>query len=125
MVATREELKTRAKQSLKGKWGEGVLSTLIYTLIPSGIVLVLTFVIVFLLTIVLLSQGLDEETVSGLTNGVSNIISIIIGIFIAPLTVGFVGFYLKLARTQETKLSDLFDGYKKSFGNSAGLGGNG
>lgn len=120
MIASRQELKARAKESLKGKWGEGVLTTLIYTLIPSGIAFVSTFVIIFLLTVVLLSQGLGEETVTGLTNGVSNVISIIIGIFIAPLTVGFVGFYLKLARNQETKLTELFEGYKKSFGNSIG-----
>ena len=120
MVASRQELKTRAKESLKGKWGEGVLTTLIYTLIPSGIAFVSTFVIVFLLTIVLLSQGLGEEAVNGIADGVSNVISLVIGIFMAPLAVGFVGFFLKLARNQETKLSELFEGYKKSFGNSIG-----
>ena len=82
------ELKAKAKESLKGKWGKAALVVLCYVLIIYGINFVL-----------------------GLLKNVGEIISIIINI---PIVYGFVVSFMKLKNGEEVKYTGfLTDGFGK------------
>lgn len=90
---TRVELKERAKESLKGNWGESIKVYGIYLLICFGV-------------------GLLEGIVGGVLNFseqtaslVSDITTIILS---AMFTLGLASFYLKIARNQDVNYKELF-----------------
>ena len=86
---TNPEIMKAAREALKGKWGTAILTFLIYNLIMS---------------IGSLTAQVDS--------GVNFMYSVVPLIFGGPLALGAAGFSLAIARRQEAKLEQLFDGFK-------------
>lgn len=90
---TRVELKEKAKESLKGKWGESIKIYLIYLLISFVVGLVEGFILGLL--------NVSEQTSALLTDATSLILS-------ALFMLGMASFYLKIARNEEVTYKELF-----------------
>lgn len=113
---TREQLKTNAKQQLKGNWGMGVLATLIVMAIAgaaSG-----------LSTAIAMVQAVTKSVISGgampsemlplayMTSPFYYIGMILTILISAVFFFGMPKFYLGLSRTRSTALGDLFGAFK-------------
>lgn len=95
---TTRELKLTAKSALKGKYAHSIMPVIIM----AGIAFVLSVI------------QYTVERINGL--GISliwAIITIVISIFMIPLQVGINTYYLKMAKNEMAKISDLFWPYKK------------
>ncbi|MGL5347989.1 MAG: DUF975 family protein [Peptostreptococcaceae bacterium] len=92
---TRAELKSNAKQQLKGKWGLAVLTCLVYTLIIQG---------------TLASSGGSAVYEGG---GIYIGLNLLGWIIYGPISVGLCIFTLNLVKNKENaKFTDLFSGFK-------------
>ncbi len=87
------ELKEEAKKSLKGKYGQYILLVIVYSLLTSGVVGILTLIFELLKV---------NRAVS------SPIVAVVAIIASALLTLGEVSFSLKVARNKEVKWTELF-----------------
>lgn len=85
----RSELKNKAKESLKGKYGDAIA----LLLIPYGIVFVLGFIIGF--------SGLDEKTAESVVSSLSVVVSSLLGF-------GTISYFLKLSRNESVTYRELF-----------------
>lgn len=85
----RSELKNKAKESLKGKYGDAIA----LLLISYGIVCVLGFIIGF--------SGLDEKTAESVISSLSVVVSSLIGF-------GSISYFLKLSRNEPVTYRELF-----------------
>ena len=90
---SRMELKEEAKKSLKGKYGQYILLVIVYSLLTSGVVGILTLIFELLKV---------NRAVS------SPIVAVVAIIASALLTLGEVSFSLKVARNKEVKWTELF-----------------
>ena len=86
----RAEIKAKAKESLKGKYGDAIA----IMAIPFGISLALGFVIGFM--------GLDEASIEIISNIISIIISSLFGF-------GTISYYLKISRNEPVTYKELFN----------------
>lgn len=86
----RAEIKAKAKESLKGKYGDAIA----VMAIPFGIALMIGFVVGFL--------GLDENTTTLISEIVSIIVTGLIGF-------GTFNFYLKISRNEPVTYKELFN----------------
>lgn len=89
---TRKELKTRAKQQLKGNWWTAI-----------GVLLIVAVITGFL-------SFLSTRYDGGIWT--TTLLCIVTFLIIAPLGLGQSIFFLKLAKNKEGKCSDVFLGYK-------------
>lgn len=86
--------KNRALATLKGKWEDVVITTLVYIAI-----------------VLVLSQSLTLPfALNGIDNGISGIVSILL----LPFGWGFMVYFLNFVRGKY-KLKDIFDGYTKNY----------
>ena len=86
---TNSEIMRAAREALKGKWGIAILTFLLYNLI----------------------MGIGSLSVRG-DSGINFMYSAVPLIFGGPLALGAAGFSLSMARKQEAKPEQLFDGFK-------------
>jgi len=122
MILSRAELKEKAKEKLNGNWGNPLVTTLIYLLISIAASYIGATILGFVAGIAIGGIGIlirNYELMSTMAELTGNLISFIVSIFIAPLTVGFLSYFLMFVKGEDAQLNNLFDGYKKSFGNSA------
>ena len=92
-MATNQDYKNRALESLKGNWGTAVIATIILCLITGGIS-----------TLVTMPFGSNSPTGMGV-NGIFSLLCL-------PLEWGFCVFFLNLIRKENISYERLFDGYK-------------
>lgn len=90
---TSGEIKDKALATLKGKWAEGAVATLIYYAVMIGIPTVLTVACA------------DEKDANG--------ISTIIQLAFIPLAWGFTVFFLRMVRGRRPDYGWLFEGFKR------------
>lgn len=114
------ELKKKALLSLKNNWANPLIISLLFVLITgtiasavSGIILVFT-----LIPALILSFFIDEVAVTIITQGIHYILSLAVNLIIIPLSLGYINYFLMFTKSQKPEIQNLFDGYKKSFGNS-------
>ena len=88
----RVELKKKAKDSLKGKYGQAILITLLLGII-SGVISG---------TINFSTQGLSQT----ITNGISSVASLIVTSLLVP---GYISFFLKISRNEAVTYDELFN----------------
>ena len=129
-MLSRKELKENAKQKLSGNWGEPIAVTAILGAITFGasfvfglIVGILMIPLTVLMTGLIISGGeegyLMSSIISAISEGVSNILSSGLSLLLVPLTIGFLTYFLAFAKNDGSKnISNVFEGYKKSFGKS-------
>ncbi|WP_459502046.1 DUF975 family protein [Bacillus sp. C1] len=115
------EMKREALQSLKGKWGLGVGSTILYVILSYVISTVATIVVIIPFVILLLSLGnsinvLEEETVTmGLiiTGCLFYFLMVIVNLGTYGITAyGYTNVSLKLSRRQGATIDALFEGFR-------------
>lgn len=113
-------LKEKALLTLKGNWTYPVITGLLFILITatisaalSGIIMLFTFI-----PTLILAFFVEEYTVTLIAQGIHYILSFTANLIIFPLTLGYINYFLMFAKRQKPKISNLFDGYKNSFGNS-------
>lgn len=92
-MATNQDYKNRALESLKGNWGSAVIATIILALITGGIS-----------TLITMPFGNDSATGMGV-NGIFSLLCL-------PLEWGYCIFFLNLIRKENISYERLFDGYK-------------
>lgn len=114
------ELKEKSLISLKNNWAIPVLIGLLFILIIgsatallSSIILIFSFIPSFIL-----SLFLEESIVSLIVQGIHYIFSLVANLILLPLSLGYINYFLMFAKSQKPKINNLFDGYKKSIGNS-------
>ena len=96
------QIKSQARQSLRGSWGKGVLLTLIYFLIS---------IVVTTLIEILFSGGIHNWLYQDYSPLGSELINFIIYILYIPLTVGILWFYLGLVRAEKPEVPQVFSIY--------------
>ena len=91
-MLTRAELKEKAKESLKGKYGDAIVITILFTLITgiAGGVSNVKLEDSSITTTISLVAGITELIVAGL------------------LTFGYINYFLKLSRGEEAKIDELW-----------------
>ncbi|WP_031537769.1 MULTISPECIES: DUF975 family protein [unclassified Bacillus (in: firmicutes)] len=97
-----KQIKTEARQALRGYWGKGVFISFIYF-----------FVSMVLTTIVdiLFSGGIHNWLYQEYSPVGSEFGNFIISLLYIPLTVGIIWFYLGLVRTENPQVSQIFSIY--------------
>ncbi|MGN8842870.1 DUF975 family protein [Niallia sp. HCP3S3_B10] len=97
-----KQIKTEARQALRGSWGKGVFISFIYF-----------FVSMVLTTIVdiLFSGGIHNWLYQEYSPVGSEFGNFIISLLYIPLTVGIIWFYLGLVRTENPQVSQIFSIY--------------
>ena len=115
------ELKKKALSQLKGNWTNPVITTLLFTALAiaassalSGITFLLIFVLTKILSLIIKNANLVITTMQS----INFILSAAINLLIIPLSLGFISYFLMFSKSQKPDIINLFDGYKKSFGNS-------
>jgi len=103
-IQPNSELRSYARQQLKGVWGKMVFAYFIYFLIylPSNILSVL--------------DSIDKQFPDLMVPTfplLSGILSIVILIVTGPFSLGFSGFLLKRVRGEEIAVRNIFDGFKR------------
>lgn len=94
-MISRTELKEKAKESLKGKYGEAIKITLLLFAISFGIGFIFGFIVAL--------TNMDTEGMA--YNLISNIIEIVIsGLF----TFGYLSFFVKISRDEDVTYNELF-----------------
>lgn len=88
----RSELKSKAKESLKGKYGESTKLFLLYILVCFGISIIISFI----------SEIIEINVLLAL------ILSIISMFVVYGLYPGFYSFFLKISRNEEVSSNELF-----------------
>ncbi|WP_142414517.1 DUF975 family protein [Hathewaya massiliensis] len=105
-VSSNAEIKTKAKEALKGNWGVAIASCIIYGLLLQGF----SFVI-----------NMRDLTINGFTDALENsngdfkssIIVLLINVFLAgAMTYGLNNFFIKLIRRENADIKDVFEGFK-------------
>lgn len=112
------ELKEKALTSLKNNWGMPIVIGLLFVLIAcaatsvlSGIILLISFV-----PSIILSFSLDILAVKAISEGIHYIFSVAANLVLAPLSLGYINYFLMFSKRQKPELGNLFDGYKNSPG---------
>lgn len=119
MTKTRSELKTEAKQMLKGRWGSAILLNLIPTLISLAIAAIIAFTVYR----TLVGLGVDFESMTATTDmpgggGSGGGSGFFGGILTAIFSAGISWTYLDLLRNRKqtiNPLSDAFRAFKSPF----------
>lgn len=100
------EIKTKAKEALKGNWGVAIASCIIYGVLVNGF----SFVI-----------NIRDLTMNGFTDALENsngdfkvsLIGFLISVFLAgAMTYGLNNFFIKLIRRENADIKDVFEGFK-------------
>lgn len=114
------ELKKKALSSLKNNWSNPLIISLLFVLITgaiasavSGIILVITII-----PGIILALFMDSVAVMIIIKGIHYILSLLVNLIIVPLSLGYINYFLMFTKRQKPEIQNLFDGYKKSFGNS-------
>ncbi|WP_314060927.1 DUF975 family protein [uncultured Vagococcus sp.] len=116
MTKTRSELKTEAKQLLKGRWGSAILLNLIPTLIALAIAAIMGFTIYR--TLIILGVDIPSMTASsadmsdvgsGSTGGGSGFFG---GLLAAIFSAGISWTYLDLLRNRKQTISPFSDAFR-------------
>lgn len=115
------EMKREALHSLKGKWGLGVGSTILYFILSyvvsmaAMLILLIPGVIIFLL-FAGLTGSLEEETISigaGITFGIFYCIIIILSNASYGITsYGYTNVFLQMSKREGAKVDHLFEGFR-------------
>lgn len=121
------EQKKKALSQLKGKWTNPVIMTLLFiaiTITASFALSGMTFLITVILTKILSLIIKDTNAVVIIMQSINSVLSVAINllILIIPLFLGFTSYFLMFSKSQKPDIINLFDGYKKSFGNSILVG---
>ncbi|KFN03621.1 DUF975 family protein [Bacillus clarus] len=115
------EMKQEALQSLKGKWGLGVGSTILYYILGYIASMVTTFIfaipgIIIFSGVALLTGAFEEETMSigtGITFGILYFIMIILSITSYGITsYGYTNLFLQISKGEDAKIDHLFEGFR-------------
>jgi uncharacterized membrane protein len=104
------EFTRRARQALRGRWGDAVLMNLLFSVLMilfAGIIRAVNFVVIGLFT--LLSPDAGPAVASPLLL-LFNILEIAV---LAALTLGCYRYFLRLFRGEELQIADLFAGFRQ------------
>lgn len=115
------EQKKKALSQLKGKWTNPTIMTLLFisiTIVASFALSGMTFLITAILTKILYLIIKDTNAVVIIMQSINSVLSTAINLLIIPLSLGFTSYFLMFSKSQKPDIINLFDGYKKSFGNS-------
>lgn len=115
------EQKKKALSQLKGKWTNPVITTLLFVALSIAVSSALsgvTFVFTYLMTLLISLFSKDLTAIAVILKVINSVLSTIINLLIIPLSLGFINYFLMFAKSQKPDVINLFDGYKKSFGNS-------
>lgn len=114
------ELKKKALISLKDNWANPLVISLLFILITGAVASTISGMILFFsfLLGIFLSFIIDGEAVALITQGIHYIFSFALNLVVIPLSLGYINYFLMFIKRQKPEISNLFDGYKKSFGNS-------
>lgn len=115
------EMKREALYSLKGKWGLGVGSTILYFILSyvvsmaAMLILLIPGIIIFL-SVVSLTGSFEEETMSigaGITFGIFYCIMIILSNASYGITsYGYTNVFLQISKREDAKVDHLFEGFR-------------
>ncbi|HDR7250971.1 TPA: DUF975 family protein [Bacillus pacificus] len=115
------EMKREALQSLKGKWGLGVGSTILYFILSyvvsmaAMLILLIPGIIIFF-SFASLTGSLEEETMSigaGVTFGIFYCIMIILSNASYGITsYGYTNVFLQISKREGAKVDHLFEGFR-------------
>ncbi|MDA2341238.1 DUF975 family protein [Bacillus cereus] len=115
------EMKREALYSLKGKWGLGVGSTILYFILSyvvslaAMLILLIPGIIIFL-SVVSLTGSFEEETMSigaGITFGIFYCIMIILSNASYGITsYGYTNVFLQISKREDAKVDYLFEGFR-------------
>ncbi|EJR00494.1 hypothetical protein II5_05209 [Bacillus cereus MSX-A1] len=115
------EMKREALYSLKGKWGLGVGSTILYFILSyvvsmaAMLILLIPGIIIFL-SVVSLTGSFKEETMSigaGITFGIFYCIMIILSNASYGITsYGYTNVFLQISKREDAKVDHLFEGFR-------------
>ncbi len=94
MITSNKELMTKARKSLSGKWDVAVVGYVIYIFISIVIPTIIDF---------LHPDELKNFDI------LSTVIQLLVG---PPMLIGLIIFSINMSRNQETKVEQLFDGFK-------------
>ncbi|PHB25933.1 hypothetical protein COE80_15005 [Bacillus pseudomycoides] len=115
------EMKREALQSLKGRWGLGIGSTILYFIlnylisIILGLIIILPFAIVFLLVVDYTTIFEGEEMGIGVGLGIVMFYLLIIIANIASygiMAYGLTSVYVQISRRKDASLDALFEGFR-------------
>jgi uncharacterized membrane protein len=115
------EMKREALYSLKGKWGLGVGSTILYFILSyvvsmaAMLILLIPGIIIFL-SVASLTGSFEEETMSigaGITFGIFYCIIIILSNASYGITsYGYTNVFLQISKREDAKVDYLFEGFR-------------
>lgn len=115
------EMKREALYSLKGKWGLGVGSTILYFILSyvvsmaAMLILLIPGIIIFL-SVASLTGSFEEETMSigaGITFGIFYCIMIILSNASYGITsYGYTNVFLQISKREDAKVDHLFEGFR-------------
>ncbi len=115
------EMKREALHSLKGKWGLGVGSTILYFILSyvvsmaAMLIMLIPGIIIFFL-VVSLTGSVEEETMSigaGITFGIFYCIIIILSNASYGITsYGYTNVFLQISKREGAKVDHLFEGFR-------------
>ncbi|XYL01535.1 DUF975 family protein [Bacillus thuringiensis] len=115
------EMKREALHSLKGKWGLGVGSTILYFILSyvvsmaAMLILLIPGIIIFFL-VVSLAGSVEEETMSigaGITFGIFYCIMIILSNASYGITsYGYTNVFLQISKREDARVDYLFEGFR-------------
>ena len=119
------ELKQDARQSLTNNWGQGIAVSAIYSAISTAgsyaigaIVGILSVIITIPLTAILLNS-MSSEIATATTEFVASIFNLLASfvalLITAPLAYGLATCFIKLVRTNQINIADIFLGFTKPF----------
>lgn len=113
-------LKKKALLNLKKNWLNPIILILLFGIISIAMVLASSAILLILPVIVgfLSSLFIDNNSAIILSEIIHYIFSFSATILLFPLTLGYIIYFLMFAKRQKPTISNLFDGYKKSFANS-------
>ncbi|WP_434165524.1 DUF975 family protein [Bacillus thuringiensis] len=115
------EMKREALDSLKGKWGLGVGSTILYFILSyvvsmaAMLILLIPGIIIFFL-VVILTGSVEEDTMSigaGITFGIFYCVMIILSNASYGITsYGYTNVFLQISKREDAKVDYLFEGFR-------------
>ncbi|MBE5106844.1 DUF975 family protein [Bacillus thuringiensis] len=115
------EIKREALDSLKGKWGLGVGSTILYFIlsyvvsIAAMLILLIPGIIIFFL-IVIATGSVEEGTLSigaGITFGIFYCVMLILANASYGITsYGYTNVFLQVSKRERARIDDLFEGFR-------------
>ncbi len=110
-IFTRAEIKQRAKESLKGRWGLPIGSYLLTLAITYFLTFVVGLIFAFIATPFIFLLG-GVESVITLTLLLLIPLFLVVILAISPLSYGMYSIYIKISRNEPTNIGDLFKPYK-------------